>query len=757
MRKAPSFLLLSVAVPALTALPVLSPPAAKPQPVTPEVRTVALAGVDDASLRTSVGAASEQGSAQARSAVLNADQRGRAPSRPAVFTKARGAADFELLGVTWRSGTTADLTVLVRTHGKAGWTGWNALDQAPTPEKAEGAVRAGTEPLYAGPSDGYQVRIDVRTGTLPADVRVDLIDPGESRADDAVGAGAPMASAAAATSQPQIFTRGQWGADERLRDGSPTYMSTIKAGFVHHTASANGYASGDVPKILRGIYAYHTQSNGWSDIGYNFLVDRFGRLWEGRYGGIDKAVMGAHTGGFNVDTFAVSAIGNFDKVPAPAAMTSAIARVLGWKLSLFHRNPNGTTTLTSTGGGTSRYAAGTKVTVNVVSAHRNVGYTSCPGSNLYAKLSTIRTAVAAGIGVSLINPAVTPASIAYGGGSPVLITAAQYTHPKDASWTVVISDRLTGFPIRTIAGTGSVNTTWDRHTATGQLAQPGVYDVTIESWYGTQRSFPYNGSVRVTAPAGSTFHQDLTSSLQWSLSTDNGATNAKTSFAFGPAKSVGVLGDWDGDGDATPGVVDVVDGLWRWRLKNDNSAGAPDYTFSYGPATCTPTTGDWNGDRTSTPGLICIKAGQLRWRLSNANAVSAPRYDFRYGSQTDLGVVGDWNGDGRDTVASVRSTPEGALVWSLRNWLSAGTPSVQVQFGCSCGAAVAGDWDGDGRDTIGVAREASNRLYWQLRNVNSEGAPDRVFYWGGGTDRVMDGDWNGSGASQVGVRYPVTN
>ena len=170
---------------------------------------------------------------------------------------------------------------------------------------------------------------------------MDLIDPGESRADASVGAGAPMSSAAAAAGQPPIFTRAEWGADESLRDGSPNYSSTIKAGFVHHTASANGYSAAEVPKILRGIYAYHTKSNGWSDIGYNFLVDRFGRLWEGRYGGISKPVIGAHTGGFNTDTFAVSAIGNYDKVAAPAAMTDAISRVLAWKLSLHYRNPVG--------------------------------------------------------------------------------------------------------------------------------------------------------------------------------------------------------------------------------------------------------------------------------------------------------------------------------------------------------------------------------------------------------------------------------
>ncbi len=490
MRKAPSFLLLSVAVPALSALPVLSPPVAKPQPVTPEVRAVALAGVDDPSLRSSAGAASEEVSAEARADVLAPHQRGRAPSRPAVFTKARGTADFELLGVTWRAGTTADLTVLVRTHGATGWSEWTALDTAPTPEKSEGDdVRAGTEPLYAGPSDGYQVRIDVRSGTLPADVRVDLVDPGESRADASVGAGAPMSSAAAATGQPRIFTRAEWGADESLRDGSPSYSSTIKAGFVHHTASANGYSAAEVPKILRSIYAYHTKGNGWSDIGYNYLVDRFGRLWEGRYGGISKPVMGAHTGGFNIDTFAVSAIGNYDKVTAPAAMTDAISRMLAWKLSLHYRNPAGKTTLTSSGGGTSRYSAGTRVTIDVVSAHRNMGYTSCPGSKLYATVPGIRTKVAAYVGPGLVGPSVTTTA-----------TSARLTSgviKSTQTWTAEFRDAATGLAVRSGKGTGAVDVTFPFQTAGGDPLPGGDYTVHLESKLGTTLARSFDRTVTV--------------------------------------------------------------------------------------------------------------------------------------------------------------------------------------------------------------------------------------------------------------------
>ena len=125
-------------------------------------------------------------------------------------------------------------------------------------------------------------------------------------------------SAMAVSPKPQIFSRAQWGADEKLREQSAPSYGTIKTGFVHHTVNANDYSRDDVPKLLRSIYAYHVEARGWRDIGYNFLVDRFGRIWEGRWGGVNKAVVGAHTLGYNEVGFAMSAIGNFEEVQPPS-------------------------------------------------------------------------------------------------------------------------------------------------------------------------------------------------------------------------------------------------------------------------------------------------------------------------------------------------------------------------------------------------------------------------------------------------------
>jgi hypothetical protein len=378
MRRARSAALLSILVPLTGVVPVVSLPQASPRPVTPEVRSVALSGLDlspaRATVRRSLGAATR--------ALAEAAPRARGAGRPEVFASRRGLDEFSLLGVTWRHGTAPTPSVLVRTHGGSGWSAWTALDPTPPPRAAEAKrARPGTEPLWVGPSDGYQVRVDT-AGALPRGLRVDLIDPGSSPADAHPETATPMSTAHAAAGMPQIYTRAQWGADERIRRGSPSYNSTIRTGFVHHTAGSNSYSAADVPKILRAIYAYHVKGNGWSDVGYNFLVDKFGRLWEGRYGGMDRAVVGAHTGGFNVDTFAVSAIGNYDKAAAPPAMVDSIARVMAWKLAMSFRNPNGTTVLTSQGGGTSRYGAGSRVTFANISGHRDAGRTSCPGGNL---------------------------------------------------------------------------------------------------------------------------------------------------------------------------------------------------------------------------------------------------------------------------------------------------------------------------------------------------------------------------------------
>ncbi|MEU8531440.1 MULTISPECIES: N-acetylmuramoyl-L-alanine amidase [Streptomyces] len=311
---------------------------------------------------------------------------------------ARTTGPFSMIGLTWddpkaQLGGTAQIRTRDARTGL--WSTWRTLDtDARTPESggetAAGAVRPGAQPLWTGASDGVQFRA---TGDgLPAGLRVELVDPG-----DPVTPAAPTApDAPAETGLPPITWRSWWGADESLVRSSPTYTKETKAIFVHHTAGTNAYQCSESASLVRGIFLYHVQSQGWNDIGYNFLVDKCGTVFEGRAGGIDKPVKGAHTYGFNTDTSSISVIGNYNTATADAVVRSAVARVAAWKLRLYGHDPAGAVTLTS-GADNGYYTTGQKVLLARISGHRDGYPTECPGSELYAALPEIRqTAAAAG-------------------------------------------------------------------------------------------------------------------------------------------------------------------------------------------------------------------------------------------------------------------------------------------------------------------------------------------------------------------------
>ncbi|MFJ4343443.1 peptidoglycan recognition protein [Streptomyces sp. NPDC088915] len=192
--------------------------------------------------------------------------------------------------------------------------------------------------------------------------------------------------------RPAIITRKGWGADESIREKTFVYTNTIKAAFVHHSATGNNYTCAEAPSVLRSIYRYHVLSSGWRDFGYNFAVDKCGNIYEGRAGGVDKPVLGAHTLGFNTSTMGIAVLGTFSKTAPPAASVTAVARLTAWKLGLHGINPVGTVTLTSGGG--NLYAKGTKVKFHAIAGHRDGFATDCPGSLLYGKLGTARTSAA---------------------------------------------------------------------------------------------------------------------------------------------------------------------------------------------------------------------------------------------------------------------------------------------------------------------------------------------------------------------------
>ncbi|MFF4757394.1 peptidoglycan recognition protein [Streptomyces sp. NPDC001292] len=195
--------------------------------------------------------------------------------------------------------------------------------------------------------------------------------------------------------RPRIVPRSAWlDATVRHAQPPPRYDDKVVAVFVHHTDSPNGYACSDTPGVIRRLYAGQTGARAWDDIGYNFLVDRCGTIYEGRAGGADRAVTGAHTQGFNHRTAGIAAIGTFTAgTPVPRVMTDAIATLTAWKLGLAGVDPRGSVSLVSSNGH-SRYASGATVLLPALAGHRDGFRTTCPGTALTVRLPAIREAAA---------------------------------------------------------------------------------------------------------------------------------------------------------------------------------------------------------------------------------------------------------------------------------------------------------------------------------------------------------------------------
>jgi hypothetical protein len=200
----------------------------------------------------------------------------------------------------------------------------------------------------------------------------------------------PVTASAHTAVRPAIVPRSRWAGEGLPAQPPPRYDDRVVAIFVHHTDSPNGYDCADAPRIIRALYQGQTAARRWDDIGYNFLVDRCGTIYEGRAGGVDRPVTGAHTQGFNHRTAGIAAIGTFTEgTPVPQEMTEAIAALAAWKLGLSDVDPRSRVALVSSNGG-SRYAAGATAVLPAVAGH-NAGYqTSCPGAALSARLAWIR-------------------------------------------------------------------------------------------------------------------------------------------------------------------------------------------------------------------------------------------------------------------------------------------------------------------------------------------------------------------------------
>jgi N-acetylmuramoyl-L-alanine amidase len=350
-------------------------------------------------------------------------------------TPAGAVPRFNMVGLHWRGSG----TVSFRTRSVS--SGWSAWQKADDDRHVEHSWHLGNL-VWTGAANAIRFRIGGSVTGLRAYYVWSPSEPGPLRRTQIAG-------------EPPIILRLSWGADESIRRAPPRYADAVHFAIVHHTAGSNNYTPAQSAAIVRGIQIYHVKGNGWDDIGYNFLVDKYGQIFEGRYGGMDRPVIGAHALGFNTGAVGVSVIGDYGSSRISAAAKASLEQLLAWRLDVAHVDPLSLVSRIS--GGSPKFPRGVPVLLRAVSGHRDVNFTDCPGNALYAELPQIASAAAALGGPKIYAPVVS-----HPGESQVRFTARLSVAQP---WTVAILSSA-GAQVAQGTGTGTtVDWTWDSSLA----------------------------------------------------------------------------------------------------------------------------------------------------------------------------------------------------------------------------------------------------------------------------------------------------
>ena len=309
---------------------------------------------------------------------------------------------------------------------------------------------------------------------------------------------------AATSPQPSVTSRSGWGANESLRFDAtgkevwPAAFYPVQKVIVHHTATQN--ADPDPAATVRSIYYYHAITQAWGDIGYNFLIDESGRIYEGRYSRLYAAtesptgqdvngngVTAAHAQGYNSGTVGIALLGTLTNQDATPAARSALERLIAWIDASRGIDPQGVSLYTNP-------VSGLQATLPNIGGHRDVGATECPGGTFYATLPTIRSDVAALLGSTAPDfaLAVSPSTASADPGGR-------------ASYSVSVS-AVNGF-IRSVALTiAGLPTDATAAFAPSMLSAPGSSQLDVSTSTSTPAgSYP----LTISGTSGSTTHTTL--------------------------------------------------------------------------------------------------------------------------------------------------------------------------------------------------------------------------------------------------------
>ncbi|GAA2321593.1 N-acetylmuramoyl-L-alanine amidase [Streptomyces kunmingensis] len=606
----------------------------------------------------------------------------------------KSTATFSAVSVTWQNPDAeidGKAQFRARDAASGSWGAWTALpaetNDADGAERERSAIRGGTASVPTEDvSDGVEVRVVAADGTasgLPAGMDVKLIDPGTgpSAADLAQPVAysedtpAPTPTVTATDSgtpsppdptvptfpsptetvptappstvvKPDIIPQSVWGPG-LSHDGTPTYDTDIKAAVVHHTGvdADNQVPCAKSAERLRQIQQDHV-SKGYYDLGYNFVVDRCGQIFEGRTGGMDLPVHGAHDYGFNTDTVGISYIGNFESAKPTKAALDAIARVAAWKFGQYGIVATGNVTLTSNGDldvDGNKVAKGTTITLPRVFGHKDTNATLCPGANLYPKLSRIRTLAATpGISHALVSQNVagdaTPDIVTgvpkgTGGGQVVVVPGA--AAGPSATGKKVVSQA------GDVPGAAESGDEFGASTATGDINGDGYTDLVVGQ-PGEDDTSGHTDRGAATVVYG----PDFTGGLGINMDASYDLTGAR----FGSAVAVG---DFNADGTADVFAASTgLGGTWMARYGDgwdtDSTITGTEGNLSNADAAA----GDFNLDGYADVALNYrddTGVGRVTWYKGGSGGLRKAATLSTKGGRSI--AAGDINGDGVDDIA----------------------------------------------------------------------------------------------------------
>ncbi|WP_425830341.1 N-acetylmuramoyl-L-alanine amidase [Streptomyces fractus] len=571
---------------------------------------------------------------------------------------------FNAVSVTWKNpkdGIDGSAQFRARDAKSGAWGSWTTLPK--DTNDADGAEREGTD-IRGGtasvptrsPANGVEVRVvdaDGKASGLPSGMDVKLIDPGTGTRKGAPEPAAftsdetPPPARPSTVVKPNIIPQSVWGPG-LPHDGTPTYDTEIKAAVVHHTGVDldNQIPCAQSAQRLREIQQDHV-AKGYYDIGYNFVVDRCGQIFEGRTGGMDLPVHGAHDYGFNTDTVGISYIGNFESAKPTKAALDAIARVTAWKFGQYGIKATDKVTLTSNGTlgqDGNKVADGSTITLPRVFGHRDTNSTACPGANLYPKLSRIATLAAApGVSHALASQNVVGdatddivAGLPKGSsGGQIALVPGSVSGPT-ATGRKLISQSSSGVP-----GTGESGDEFGASTATGDINGDGYTDIVVGQ-PGEDDTSGHSNRGAYTILNG----PDFTSGTGVNIDGSYELTDAR----FGSAVAVG---DFNADGKADVFAASTgTGGTWSARYGDgwdtDSTITTTEDNLSYEDAA----SGDFNQDGYADVALNYRDGdgiGKVVWYKGGSGGLrKAATLSVKGGRSIG---AGDINGDGVDDIA----------------------------------------------------------------------------------------------------------